>query len=182
MSDNWLTPETAIGCRLPCGAVVEKAEWTESAKESVTVFFDRVPAVDKCNSLPEKRVFKRDGCHWFGKLPNLIPPTPAQPRVFVTREAWQSAIKNLDAEWTFRDLERALGIPPGPPKVEPWQEAYEAWSVPAFKDGRAGHKQVWQAAVEWCVEQIEAVEARTWNSAKLEALLELRRRIMGDQA
>jgi hypothetical protein len=67
----------------------------------------------------------------------------------------------------------ALGVPPEPPKQAPWKAAYEAW-----QDGRMQDLPLycaWQAAVEWCVEQIDATDY-TAEPFKVT----LRRRIMGE--
>jgi hypothetical protein len=74
---NWLTPETAIGCTLPCGAKVVEA-W-DGKDGGTAVNFDRPPSggidVDKFG-----RCFRADGRHYTDGLPNLIPAAPtSQP-------------------------------------------------------------------------------------------------------
>ena len=180
MTDNWLTPETAIGCRLPCGAVVVDVYriWSNGC---LTLKFNRAPAPDDGVCEADMRVFRANGSHRWGTLPNLIPPTPAQAGVFVTREGLLAAVREAigDAPDTANDIADALGIPPDPPKVAPWEVAYEAWRMQqnAFTGSL---EDAFEAGVMFAVGQIEAVAAPTCNSAKMEALLELRRRIMGD--
>jgi len=74
---NWLTPETAIGCTLPCGAKVVEA-W-DGKDGGTAVNFDRPPSGgidgDKFG-----RCFKADGRHYNDGLFNLIPAAPtSQP-------------------------------------------------------------------------------------------------------
>jgi hypothetical protein len=68
--------------------------------------------------------------------------------VYVTREAWDSAIKKLDEDWSWRELEVALGMPPAPPKVAPWEAAFREWEALGMTD--APHWAVWKAAWAAC--------------------------------
>jgi hypothetical protein len=70
--------------------------------------------------------------------------------------------------WRFVDM-----TPPAPPKLAPWEAAYEEWEQYEIVQSPG---EAWQAAVEWCVGQ-----------ANEEFLLPeikqgFRRRIMGDDA
>ena len=175
--NDWLTPETAIGARLPCGATVVSAEWLGHLcfnRRVVTVDFDKAP---KGRLAQSGWLFFTDGVNYRNVIADLIPPAPVAPPqpegVYVTREAWDSAIKKLDEDWSWRELEVALGVPPAPPKVAPWEAAYEAWQD---KNDCDDPRSSWIAAVEWCVGQ-----------ANEEFLLPeikqgFRRRITGDDA
>lgn len=174
---NWLTPETAMGATLPCGAKVERVEICPEIADEVTVYFDRVPIGGGGGDQPKIRQFSLDGSHVYGDLPNLTPP-PAQPEpgVMVTREMLRKAIGSLPdgVDNSIDALADALGLPPEPPKVAPWEEAYEALSKggPLY-DERATFK----AGVEWAM--TEACNAMGFAAG---AHGEIRRRIMGDQA
>ena len=175
--DDWLTPKTVIGARLPCGATVVSAEWLGHLcfnRRVVTVDFDKAP---KGRLAQSGWLFFTDGVNYRNVIADLIPPAPVAPPqpegVYVTREAWDSAIKKLDEDWSWRELEVALGVPPAPPKVAPWEAAYEAWQD---KNDCDDPRSSWIAAVEWCVGQ-----------ANEEFLLPeikqgFRRRITGDDA
>jgi hypothetical protein len=164
---NWLTPETAIGCRLPCGAVVVRA--ANAGTNCVRIGFDRTPK----NGMGDKGSYSfcLNGSHYYGTLPNLIPPTPAQAGVFVTREALRNAMGAQIAEWNADGVAQALGIPPDPPKVAPWEKAFADWHSDGHEERIC--KQAWKAAVEWCVGQVEAEYGRSTA---------VHHRIMGDQA
>lgn len=87
---DWLTPETAIGCKLPCGATVVGARGPECAV--LGLMFDREP-LDVLGHRAGKK-----GPWWFnadgtarGLFPDLIPPAPQSRGVLVTREALRKA-------------------------------------------------------------------------------------------
>jgi hypothetical protein len=174
MTDNWLTPETAIGCRLPCGATVLEA-FLNGPVARICVNFDRNPMMISGRMAfgPNGWHFDPDGGDMDGVFPNLIPPTPAQPGVMVTREAAvRAAMKMGLSPPTAGAFADALGIPPDPPKVAPWWAAYDAWNNSA--EGRKlMRRDIWQAAVEWCVAQVDAEYGRSTA---------VHHRIMGDQA
>ena len=101
----WLTPETAYGATLPCGATVVRAE-PRGDVGNVACWFDR--------SVKGYVVWHlhADGSHVTGDLPNLTPP-PAQPEpgVMVTREMLAEAMAGLrvDHHMTADTLADALG-------------------------------------------------------------------------
>jgi hypothetical protein len=175
---DWLTPETAIGCKLPCGATVVTAYRKNDGDIAVT--FDRGPGRHHYKG---SYSFKPNGSHYKGLMPNLIPPTP-QSGVMVTREALGAALIAAVRDTPFGEqllpyLADALGIPPDPPKVAPWEAAYEAWQdTPG--DGRYLTRDTWQAAVEWCVRQIDEHKRITLGADDIAVLDLTRRRIMGD--
>jgi hypothetical protein len=151
VAGDWLTPETAIGCRLPCGATVERAMAHDKHLGCVCVDFDRAPA-----GLPDNRrlarMFHADGSHFWGDLPDLIrPEAPAQPAgAWVTWEGFFAAMNaNGYGGVGLANAAEALGIPRPVPKVAPWEEAYEAW---AGLDALPIHsrKDAWQAAWKAC--------------------------------
>jgi hypothetical protein len=72
-------------------------------------------------------------------------------------------------------LADALGFPPAPPKLAPWEAAYEAWDKPLNNTGWDG----WAAAVEWYAGQIGMVAQ---NERGHVSLSDIRRRTMGDDA
>jgi hypothetical protein len=107
-------------------------------------------------------------------LPDLIPPAPpvAQDGVMVTRAMLAEAMAKLPfRNVTSAELADALGIPPEPPKVAPWEAAWLAWYDE--QQGRPDPGNAWQAAVEWCVGQIADDE----NHLAAERIC---RRIMGE--
>jgi hypothetical protein len=176
----WLTPETAIGCRLPCGATVESVAHIGSGLKDpwLNLDFDRKPkGIDGHDECQKARTFLSDGSHEMGTLPNLIPPTPAQPGVMVTREAAvRAAMKMGLSPPTAGAFADALGIPPDPPKVAPWEKAFADWHNGNAEERLS--KIAFEAGVMFAVGQIG-------NSADIRAQVALegaRRRIMGDQA
>lgn len=65
------TPETVIGCRLPCGAVVESS----AGFDPFVVTFDRGPVNIYGHAQPCRDwTFNRDGRHCYATLPDLLPP------------------------------------------------------------------------------------------------------------
>jgi hypothetical protein len=54
----------------------------------------------------------------------------------------------LDEDWSWRELEVALGIPPEQPKVAPWEAAYDDWLQTA--PTQQGRVMTWIAAWEAC--------------------------------
>lgn len=183
---DWLTPETAIGARLPCGATVVGAYLTA---DGVTVNFDRDPQNDKARVTAGRtgRTFNKDGSHELGYLPDLIPPAPAQPDgVWVTREAALRIIEDLapaclspqpqivkERRTLMLRFADALGIPPEPPKVAPWEAAYEAWLAEQATYPTREKAVRW--AIEWCVGQIGEELSRSSSVRE-----RLTARIMGD--
>jgi hypothetical protein len=109
---NWLTPETAIGARLPCGAVVKEAT-TPDLEGDMALDFDRVPAGGKrgrsgyCYSpngshyrraLPDRADDRSDGARDRAGSCPLIPARAALPIACVDRgRAWQAAAHSLTA-------------------------------------------------------------------------------------
>jgi hypothetical protein len=167
-ANNWLTPETAIGATLPCGAKVVRAEWH---RERIVVDFDHPPS----GSFGPRfnRSFKANGEHTLGELPNLTPPQPTEAGVMVTREALREALGTMGmAAWTDSTAD-ALGIPPAAPVKAPWEVAYEAWYAENTSASRS-YQAAWQAAVEWTM--TEACNAMGFAAG---AHGEIRRRIMG---
>jgi hypothetical protein len=146
---NWLTPQTAIGCTLPCGAKVVRAE-TIGERGNIFVYFDRAHNGWRKNDRFE---YAPSGKHAYNGLPNLIPaaPTP-QP---ITHAAILAAVETLPEHAGPAEaadhIARAIGVDV-PVKRAPWEVAYEAWNA-SFTVWQPQPK-VWQAAVEWCVEQI----------------------------
>ncbi len=61
-------------------------------------------------------------------------------------------------------------------KRAPWQIAFTEWHDD--QDGRPDLRSTWQAAVEWCVEQIECVQC---DDRQAYVIVEARRRIMGQE-
>jgi hypothetical protein len=110
-----------------------------------------------------------------------IPPVAApQPEgVYVTREALFAAIVSVGGLHgkPMYALADALGFPPAPPKLAPWEAAYEAWDKPLNNTGWDG----WAAAVEWFVGQIEAHKARCDDDDDKATCEAIRRRIMGNE-
>lgn len=176
---NWLTPETAIGARLPCGATVVKARARGGGL--VVVDFDRPPAGTE-RDVYAGRVFDANGRHEFRELPNLIPPNPKQAGVYVTRQSFVRAgceIEGITAVALVR-LADALGIPPEPPKQAPWEAAYEAWDkdLAAKGAGKPFPREAWQAGMSWAV--TEACDAVNIGGPNYSMEQTIRRRIMGD--
>ncbi len=206
---DWLTPETAIGARLPCGATVEAAEWWERHK-SVRVWFDREAETRGGGKAYGGWVFDLRGGNLDGAtpgiLPDLIPPAPAaEPRiggdavrvnfsapaaepqpdgVWVTRAMLADALKTMTDGFNCHSLADALGIPPEPPKVAPWEAAYEAHY--AEQQTTTTHL-AWHAAVEWFDteakgERYGATRPTEYNRGWNDAIDAIRRRIKGDDA
>jgi len=190
---NWLTPETAIGARLPCGATVVRARWNVPPA-SVLVDFDRSPLSEDGSKVTsrDRWAFRKDGSA-CGLFSSLIPPAPpvAQDGVMVTREMLAEAMTKLSfRNVTSAELADALGIPPEPPKVAPWEAAaarlsgwgddlaaYKAWSKrgPLYDE-----RGTWQAAVEWCVGQIDMHKQISGDDDDIAVLDAIRARIMGE--
>jgi hypothetical protein len=172
-TSNWLTPETAIGCTLSCGAKVVRASWGDEGR--VDVDFDRAPAGTE-TEIYEGRVFHRNGSHAYDRLPDLIPaaPTP-QP---ITHAAILAAVErlpeHLDGPAAIADaLCNALGVDV-PEKRAPWEVAYfEA-------TGKEPDSDV-EGIVEWCVEQIDNELPECSSEFAGVVRRELHRRIMGDK-
>jgi hypothetical protein len=84
------------------------------------------------------------------------PPMPDRPLpvaapaggVMVTREKLRRELSPELAD----EVADALGIPPDPPKLKPWEVAYE--TAYAGQHTTTTHL-AWQAAVGWCVGQID---------------------------
>jgi hypothetical protein len=94
--NDWLTPETAIGARLPCGATVARA--TVAHDGAIGVEFDREPLMK--NGVPAGS----KGAWWFhpngkalGLFPDFTPPVAApQPEgVYVTRQMLAPVVQAL---------------------------------------------------------------------------------------
>lgn len=111
--------------------------------------------------------------------------------VLVTRESLLAAVDQIGAIWEHNaagGIERArkvfapalataLGIPPEPQKQAPWEAACHAWMLNAPDDPTV--VSIWQAAVDWCVAQMEVVVE---DGPSLTPLIEnIRRRIMGER-
>jgi hypothetical protein len=171
---DWLTPETALGARLPCGATVIEAEEHQCADRvlAVRVDFDRPPAHDK-HDRRNGWLYTPDGKNYYSGTPDLIPAaqrTEPQPKgVFVTREMLEAAIIQAGLPFGHAELAAALGIAPPPPR--PWETAFEAWLEGKWSDAH-WPRDIWQGAVEYVLREAEGC-----GHASYEAL---RARIMGD--
>lgn len=168
MKTEWLTPQTAIGSTLPCGAKVVDA--FSSRGGDIAVTFDREPKGGKWG----RGFYNYNSCgrHWRGDLPDLTPA--AKPAgVFVTREMLAEVYGGAD-RMGLNALADALGIPPDPPKKAPWEAAYEAWWA-AQEPGAPDSDDVWKAAVEWCLYELR-------HDVPTHFAYLYRRRIMGDEA
>lgn len=92
--------------------------------------------------------------------------------VWVTREMlvrlYGSMLGNRTAD--------ELGIPPDPPKVAPWEEAYRKWGY--ANEENATPWKAWKAGVMFAMEQVEGLrdEDSDYMSYRL-----IRNRIMGEQ-
>jgi hypothetical protein len=161
---NWLTPETAIGARLPCGATVVLAEWSKRRSDCVWCMFDDY----------QENHFHSDGRWEFRpETGNLIPPSqpaePAHTEEQILQAAREAAARAYDALVRRGDARviRDGAYDPAPavqsalimaregvaallpkPQPEPWRAAYEAWASEqghgsvAIEPWRAG----WEAA------------------------------------
>lgn len=169
---DWLTPETAIGCKLPCGATVVKAR--KDSDGVVVVSFDREP--QKPGDIFQfDTVFLRNGRHYAETLPNLIPPPPTDG-VLVTREMLREKLRLNEAMTS--EIADALGLPPDPPKVAPWEEAFDRW--PGATSIEGAPRQGFEAGAMWALgEACDAVNIGGPNYAIETAI---RRRIMGNDA
>lgn len=175
---NWLTPETAIGATLPCGArVVRSRPYVDDNGDildtPVIVHFDS-PPIDDTGFQSRMRgpwYFKTDGTG------DCFPPlTPAGP---VTHESILASIKaastpqpithaailaavellqceqpHLSGPAEYADaLCAQLGVEV-PVKRAPWEAAYKAWQAARNSPGGAepdySVKGTWQAAWAAC--------------------------------
>jgi hypothetical protein len=126
-------------------------------------------------------VYQPDGTQAGKTLPDLIPPTAAtdKPGVFVTREAL--TIAWLSQNHRHADsLADALGIPPDPLKVVPWEAAYEAWIGSENPSGDYSKRGAWQAAVKWCVAQVDPQPDVAYTRDVTADRASIRACIMGD--
>jgi hypothetical protein len=174
---NWLTPETAIGATLPCGAKVVRAALDDDG--DIQVWFDQ-PPVDGAGRQSHRCgqwYFKPDGTgdcfppliraadmtiDWSRPIvTNAGKPARVQAMIDTPQPITHAAIvaaverlpEHLDGPAAIADaLCVQLGVEV-PEKRAPWEVAYEAWRLPGKSD--AVHERVWRAAVEWFVEQID---------------------------
>jgi hypothetical protein len=107
----------------------------------------------------------------------------AEMHTTITHAAILAAVErlpeNLDGSAAIADaLCNALGVEV-PEKRAPWEVAYEAWRLPGRSD--AVHERVWQAAVEWCVEQIDTHKRISGDDDDKMVCDAMRRRIMGQE-
>jgi hypothetical protein len=165
---DWLTPETAIGRKLPCGATVVRAEWYCSSRRLVECCFDRTLDDDS-----DWNVFHSDGSDWHsGERYCLIPPSqPAEPAY--TEEQLLQAAREAAARVyeTWGHIQSAAGLRSGKyddnfsvqsaltvaregvaallpkPQPEPWRVAYEAF-ISGREQDAIPEADVWRAAYE----------------------------------
>jgi hypothetical protein len=175
---NWLTPETAIGATLPCGAKVVRShqyihDFSSKTGYLFVVDFDRAP---EGKQTADGWLTRSDGSNHYGSLPDLTPAasTP-QP---ITHAAILAAVErlpeHLDGNAAIADaLCNALGVEV-PVKQAPWEVAFAAWD---WRGCKLTVKGGWQAAVEWCVEQIADVHGFTPHDVRDTIL----RRIIGQE-
>jgi hypothetical protein len=194
-NNDWLTPETAIGARLPCGAVVKKAEKPDSDGD-IPVWFDCIPKDGQHKTGPY--LFRPNGAHYAGELPNLIPPTPQPTTIFMANKALDvtnpatraaivaavvsvsDAVAHESAEQIGHRIADKLGCSPDAPTLAPWEAAYEAWIEPWRLADDVASRDAWKAAVEWQFGIVMEHVAGLSGGVTLAQIL--RTRIMGDDA
>jgi len=164
MTTTWLTPETAIGCTLPCGAKVVRARRYKDGDIAVT--FDSPPISDTGlqTHLCGWWYFRADGTG--DCFPPLIPAAPTPQPINVVRErvrdsevqhpithaailaAVERLPEHLDGPAAIAEhLCKELGVEV-PVKRPPWEAAYTEWA--RRPDACVKLDLVWQASWAAC--------------------------------